>query len=249
MASIDKMASVSRVVLIFGETFQDFGVVAHRVIGGPGGVDKGSMVSFVRAFLDEGQGRVGVILANMGQLLWWAEGDPPRPLTRSALAGAPMRSAVHDFPSGAAIPNHGSTSEHVRAIFEEVVPALVPTTAALDIVAVGDAADVVEAYLDHEDVWGRLRSRLGCFANVGGYFPVWELKCDGFKQFLRNVSFLCQDPILCPLSFYATIYHIHHCGAISRLKYNNYTFHLKTIRDKTRLTKDILAGSRLYTLY
>ena len=190
MASVDKMATASRVVLVFGETCQDLGVVAHRVIGGPGGVDKGSMVSFVRPVLEEGQVDVGVILANMGQLLWWAEGDPPRPLTRHALAAAPRRSAVHDFPRGAGVPNHGSASEHVRAIFEEVVPALAPISATLDIVAIGDAVDVVETYLDREDVWSRWRSRLGCFVNVGGYFPAWELKCDGFKQFLRDVSFL-----------------------------------------------------------
>lgn len=38
-----------RVVIIFGESEQELGVIAHRVIGGRGGVDEGSMVGVIRA--------------------------------------------------------------------------------------------------------------------------------------------------------------------------------------------------------
>ncbi|ROW16405.1 hypothetical protein VPNG_02784 [Cytospora leucostoma] len=38
-----------QVVVIFGESEQELGVIAHRVIGGRGGIDEGSMVSIVRA--------------------------------------------------------------------------------------------------------------------------------------------------------------------------------------------------------
>ena len=198
------MDTKSRIVLIFGETCQDLGVVAHRVIGGAGGVDEGSMVSFVRELLrpddstgDTGDNQVGVVLANTGQLLWWDKGDPrhevaPRALTLNALASAPMRSAVHDGPRGSdlpVVPGHRNAHEHVRTIFEDVLPALAPGgRAPIDLVAVGDAVDAVDAYLVRPDVWCRWRDRLACFANVGGYYPVWELKCDGFKQFLREVS-------------------------------------------------------------
>ncbi|KAK7743897.1 hypothetical protein SLS53_003919 [Cytospora paraplurivora] len=46
-----------RVVVIFGEPEQELGVIAHRVIGGRGGVDEGSMVGVIRAL--QGQAMKG----------------------------------------------------------------------------------------------------------------------------------------------------------------------------------------------
>lgn len=116
--------NTSRVILIFGESFQDLGIIAQRVVGGPGGVDKGSMVSVVKAIQalpsspaapapttsaattnqDDEAGRdddphprpdaPGIILANTGQLYW--EPEIPRPLNRESFLSAPMKSAVHD---------------------------------------------------------------------------------------------------------------------------------------------------------
>lgn len=45
------LGEADRVVLLFGEGLQQLGVLAHRVLGGPGGVDKGSVVSLVKALL------------------------------------------------------------------------------------------------------------------------------------------------------------------------------------------------------
>ncbi len=51
------LAAKKRVVLVVGESLQDLGVLAYRVIGGPGGVDHGSMVSLVRQLLASGRRR------------------------------------------------------------------------------------------------------------------------------------------------------------------------------------------------
>lgn len=226
----------SRVVLIFGETVQDLGVIAHRVIGGPGGINQGSMVSVVSALRQQRSSAAdapppGIVLANTGQLLWW---EPPRhrqgqkqhqdqdqdqtqtqvqkqaarAMTRIGFDTAPMRSAVHEgtlvnldaAETGTGtetetggrrnrIPGNGDVAEHVRYVFETVVPGLVPARAKLDIVAVGDAADAVERYFDWGATWSRWRDRIGCFANVGGYYPSWEVKCEGFRRFLRDVGY------------------------------------------------------------
>lgn len=45
------LGGADRVVVLFGEGLQQLGVLAHRVLGGPGGVDKGSVVSLVKALL------------------------------------------------------------------------------------------------------------------------------------------------------------------------------------------------------
>ncbi|RYP93133.1 hypothetical protein DL770_000707 [Monosporascus sp. CRB-9-2] len=189
------IAQKSRVVLIFGESCQDLGVLAHRVIGGPGGVDKGSMVSIVTSLQQQRSSPAdasapGVILANTGQLLWCPSAG--RVLTRYAFDAAPMKSAVHEGrlvdEDRNRVPGNRSVAEHVRYVFESVVPAYVDPSKEprIDVVAVGDAAEAVEKYLDGEAVWARWGNRIGCFANVGGYYPTWELKCGGFKQFLRD---------------------------------------------------------------
>jgi hypothetical protein len=195
-------ASKSRIVVIFGETHQDLGILAHRVIGGRGGIDKGSLVTTVRAILRGEQQQQqkspatnssapGVILANMGELLWWPEGR--RTLNPHAFDWAPMHSAAHQgnqvLPAIHHVPGNESAEAHVKYVFEKVVPALVNNAAGLDIIGLGNGADVVEDYLNDNDVWKRIGPRLNCLAIVGGAIPVWDIKCDGLGQFLRDVSF------------------------------------------------------------
>ncbi len=236
----DTSPGPSRAVLVFGETAQDLGVVAHRVVSGPGGVDRGSMTSVVAALLRQRSSPTdarppAVVLANPGQLLWWQPRSGPdldldrgggnggdangegagtgagaaaeatgRAMTRHAFDAAPMRSAVHDGvlvdEARNRVPGNRDADEHVRYVFEQVVPSLVLGDARLDVVAVGDAADAVERYLDRDAAWSRWGGRVACFANLGGYHPAWELKCDGFKQFLRDVS-LTRLHACCSTSF------------------------------------------------
>ncbi|KAI8623139.1 Arb2 domain-containing protein [Xylariaceae sp. FL1651] len=191
-ASAD-IATKSRVVLIFGETHQDLGVLAQRVAGGPGGIAKGSLVSVVRALQAQQSSATdaaapGVILANTGELLWWPEGQ--RTLSASAFAAAPMRSAAHRGNRVDAqvhlVPGHEDPRAHVAYIFEEVVPKLVSAGAGLDILGVGDGADVVESYLNWAPVWARWEKRINCLALVGGQFPEWDVRCDGLRECLRE---------------------------------------------------------------
>jgi len=184
-------------VVIFGETHQDLGILAHRVIGGRGGIDKGSLVTTVRAILGEQKQKQkssapGVILANMGELLWWPEGR--RTLNPHAFDWAPMHSAAHQgnqiVPAIHHVPGNESAKAHVKYIFEQVVPALVNDAAGLDVIGLGNGADVLEDYLNNDAVWKRVGHRLNCLAIVGGAVPVWDIKCDGLRQFLRDVSLL-----------------------------------------------------------
>ncbi len=190
------MLEKSRVVIIFGETHQDLGVLAHRVLGGPGGIDKGSLVSVVRALLQKESSPTdpsppGIILANMGELIWWPEGR--RTLNRFAFDAAPMRSAAHVGNYIDAERNLVSDNEsplaHVKYIFEKVVPYLVDPNAGLDIIGLGDGADVVESYFNCDATWARVGGRINCFASVGGQFPDSEVKCNGLRKFLKDVSF------------------------------------------------------------
>ncbi|KAI2462804.1 Arb2 domain-containing protein [Annulohypoxylon bovei var. microspora] len=187
------IASKSRVVIIFGETSQDLGVLAHRVIGGVGGVSKGSMVSIVSSLLKQSSSSTdlrppGIILANTGELLWWPEGG--RTLGRVAFDAVRMQSAVQSgnmITGENMVPGNGTMMRHISYMFSEVIPHFVNDAAGIDVIGVGDGADLVEVCLDYlimEDNW---KNRINCLALVGGLYPVWELKNKEFaKEFLRN---------------------------------------------------------------
>ncbi|KAI0012059.1 hypothetical protein F4779DRAFT_635131 [Xylariaceae sp. FL0662B] len=182
----------SRVVIIFGESSQDLGVLAHRVIGGAGGVNKGSLVSIVAALQQQRSSSTdaappGIILANMGELLWWPAGA--RTLSPSAFRAAPMKSAVHqghDVTAANEVPENRTLKDHVGCVFGKVLPRFVDPAARLDLITVGDAADFVEHYLDWDPAWKVHQGRINCLAIVGGLQPVWELTCESFKEFLRK---------------------------------------------------------------
>lgn len=212
-----------RVVVLFGEATQALGVLAHRVIGGQGGVDKGSVVSLVKALLsrgshggrdraekengDGGEGSstttmgagagtgVGVVLANTGERWWWPQGQ--RPLCHRDSMGVKMKSAVHKVgsfdPAVNLIPGSENVEAHVKSVFESVLGnanndgkgSVIPS-ARIQIIAVGEAAAAVETYLDEN--WGRWKGQVDCLAMLGDGKPCYELKDEGFKQFLREVS-------------------------------------------------------------
>ncbi|KAK8024110.1 hypothetical protein PG993_012176 [Apiospora rasikravindrae] len=180
-ASAD-LKTKSRVVLIFGETFQDLGVLAHR-----------SPVLKTTP-------PPGIIIANLGQLIWSPE--LKRPLCQVSAEAAPMPSAVHGgmliTDEKNRVAENRTAKDHVRYIFEKVVPAYTRADAALDIIGLGDGADIVEDYLDWGVTWARLQGRVRCFAILGGFQSVDEMQCDSFKTFLREKAcawVIASDPL------------------------------------------------------
>jgi len=180
----------SRVVIIFGEGTQEFGVLAHRVIGGPGGVDKGSVVGLVKALKSQ-EPPPRIIIANPGELFWWPEGK--RSLSATARHAIPGSSAVHKGwrydPDRNEIPTNRNIGQHVRSIFEQVVANLVCKDARIDVIAIEDTAEEVEKYLDKDHNWARFGKRLNSLVLLGGYYHSSHLKCEGFKAFLKEVGF------------------------------------------------------------
>jgi hypothetical protein len=187
--------------VLFHESSQSLGVLAHRVIGGPrGGVSRGSVVGLAEAVgklrCGDGDGDgspPGFVLANAGELWWWPEGG--RGLTPVERHRVPMASAVHvgryHDPKINEVPGHRTVVEHVRGVFEALVDGgLVNGGAKLDVIAVGDTADEVEKYLDDDEVWAKIGARLGCLVILGGCYSSKNFKCEDFKQFMKKVSWL-----------------------------------------------------------
>lgn len=190
----DDIDKKSRVVIILGESTQELGVIAHRVLGGSGGIDKGSMVGLVREIKKQQSSTTdaaapGIILANPGELFWWPDGQ--RSLTPTGRHAIPMSSAVHYGryyePMENDIPENRTSAEHVRYILEKVVPAMVPGSAKIDILSVGYVAENVVAYLSNEAVWENLGDRLNSLTLLGSFYDTSNIKCEGFKAFLQKV--------------------------------------------------------------
>ncbi|OIW31142.1 hypothetical protein CONLIGDRAFT_643152 [Coniochaeta ligniaria NRRL 30616] len=201
------IAKARRIIVIFGESAQDLGVIAHRVVGGPGGVAKGSIESVVRAIQDaDTWNRTAIVIANPGQLWWWPEGG--RGLTLSGRFAVPMQSAVHrgrEYDARLnAIPGHETVGRHVRSVFEEVLGGMVREDAKLAVVAVTDVADEVERFLDDDKNWEVWGPRMESLALLGGFYGATEgIKCEGFKTFLAERTRVWlgdPDPLDVPLA-------------------------------------------------
>lgn len=191
-ADVD-LKSKDRVIIVFGETTQDLGLVAGRIANGPGGINKGSMVSVIQALREKaaaGEDAPGIILANIGQLFWWPEGG--RALTMPATAALPQSSLVHygvkHAPSLNNIPQNERPERHVQYMFGEVLPALLGSDAKIDIIAIGDGCDIVERSLDQDETWGVWAKRLGSMVLLETIYLEESIKNDSFKNFLAKVQ-------------------------------------------------------------
>jgi len=185
------------VVVFVGQDIQKLGILAFRTCLGRGGVNKGSVVSLVQALKAQPSSSSdssppGLVIANTGERWWWPEGK--RALTEKARHAIPLSSAVHRgrvYRAGEnTIPGSETPAQHVKYIFEKVLlPKLLnkETETKVDIIAVGDGAETVEAYLNNDDVWAKVGKRLNSMVILGGYFNKEEMVCEGFKTFMREV--------------------------------------------------------------
>ncbi|RDA89244.1 hypothetical protein CP532_0544 [Ophiocordyceps camponoti-leonardi (nom. inval.)] len=201
MASAD-IKTKSHVVVFFGEPCQELGILAKRVSNGRGGIDKGTMVSVVRALQAQTPSQ-GIILANPGQLYWWPEGR--RALTVIASQAVPLPSLVHHgyrFVSGLHdVPGNESAARHVRYVCREVVDALVKSDATVSFVAIGQSCELLTQYLDED--WATWEGRLKSMLLLGHVYADDELVNSAFKDFLakRTRAYLASDlPLDMPLA-------------------------------------------------
>ncbi|KAG5973507.1 hypothetical protein E4U55_000485 [Claviceps digitariae] len=205
------LACKTSVVLIFGEPTHHLGVLAGRVANGPGGIDKGSMVSVVRELKRQVLSReadpsqLGIVIANPAELYWWPEGN--RSLTVTDFAAIPLPSLVHAgrryCPDRNMVPGNGSPEEHVACVFNGLLGEELGANARLSVVAVGQSCELLIKFLDNAGNSSRWLSRMDAMLLLGTVYPVETLQSNDLRSFLAKRSrayILSSEPINTPLA-------------------------------------------------
>jgi hypothetical protein len=176
-----------RVTILFYEHNQDLGILAHRVIGGPGGIDKGSAVNLVKYI--QSQGDIGVILANLGQLRWWHRGG--KAVSHTSWQALPRPSAVSAPPNFNldlnTVPKNRTPEEHVECIFKQVLKYLCHFDARFDIIGVSDGATTTVKFLNEGQNWVTWGPRINAVALLASSHHQDEISNPEFAAWLRKV--------------------------------------------------------------
>ncbi|KAM3507192.1 hypothetical protein MY10362_001926 [Beauveria mimosiformis] len=181
------LADAERIIIVFGECAKELGSVANRVVGGPGGVEKGSMIGAVKAM--QRHESAGIILANMGESYWSQEHK--RAITVGNSAALSMPSLVHMGIKYHAevndIPGSESPACHVRTILSTVIARNAKKNAKINIIAIGDSCEVINTLLDDEKIWTEWGPSL---QSAVFYSPAFynEAKQAGLRNFLAKKS-------------------------------------------------------------
>ncbi|KAF7939259.1 uncharacterized protein EAE97_007339 [Botrytis byssoidea] len=171
------LSTATRVIVLFYEPKDDIGVLAHRVLGGAGGIDTGSAVNMVKYIQEKGAASgepepPAIILANMGQLYWYRRGR--KPVTLMTWSALPQSSCVEKTTRLDAIkntvPGNRNTDEHIDYIFNHVIEELMPKVAKIDVIGVSEGAMGVTRFLDELENWKKWGSRMQAFAALATWW-------------------------------------------------------------------------------
>ncbi|CAK7228276.1 hypothetical protein SBRCBS47491_006852 [Sporothrix bragantina] len=194
----EDLATAERVLLFVGETAQDLGILAHRVVGGGGGIEQGSILSMVRrirgpeAVVTAAANKTtvpAVFIANPGELFWWPEAR--RSLSLPSVEGMPRPSAAHlaprKYPGQNTIPGHETAEAHVSSFFKDLLvrPDSAPSLR-ITAIAIAGGADALETFLDHPERWQRWGPHMDSLVLLGGLYEEQHIKTDAFRTFLRQ---------------------------------------------------------------
>lgn len=168
--------TATRVVVVFHDTFNDLGVFAYRIIGGPRGVNAGSAVDLVKHIQSQASGPddpnpPGIILGNPGQLYWHRK--TKRAMTSFSWSALPMKSAV-DQPFRFdeiknRVPGHKDSAAHVASVLCDV-DELANPKATIDIIGVTSTANNIVEFLDKPENFAKFGPRIGGIALLQPYY-------------------------------------------------------------------------------
>lgn len=182
------LATAKRLIIYFGESMQDLGVFAYRIIGQES-ISSGSALDFVHDIQNGKDGHdTAIVIANLGQLLWHRRGQ--RALTMASWNALPRMTGVSPPVRIDSVKNHilcnYDVKEHITSVFEAVAK-LAGEDVKIDIIGVGEGAEESVKYLD--DHWGLWEKKVVAICVGLGF--VWrvgdEVQDQNFLDFWGRV--------------------------------------------------------------
>ncbi|KAL2054147.1 hypothetical protein ABVK25_005686 [Lepraria finkii] len=166
------LATAKRLVLYFGESTQDLGIFAYRIVGQES-IASGSALDLVHNIQSGKDGAdTAIVIANLGQLLWNRRGQ--RAMTMATWNSLPRKTGVSGPTRIDAIKNHipgnEGVREHVASVFA-AVEKLAKGDVAIDIIGIGEGAEEVVEYLDQ--YWERWEGKVRAMCVGVGF--VWSV--------------------------------------------------------------------------
>lgn len=157
-----EISKKQRVIVVLGEGNQDLGIWAYRTVGQKS-INQVSAMDFVKDLQNYkaarssssvsasgNEGAPGVIIANLGQLVWYRGGR--RAMTLITWRALPRRSAVHMPMHLDNVKNRVQGNEdcekHVDHLFTKVLPELLSKDTSMDVIGIGDGAAEAVKFLD-----------------------------------------------------------------------------------------------------
>ena len=186
------LPTAKRLIVYFGESMQNLGTFAHRVIGQES-IASGSALNFIHAIQSrEDSTDTAIVIANLGELVWYRRGQ--RAMTIASWNALPRKTGVGNAmridPVKNHVPGHRNIEEHVASVFEEVLGKLARQDVVVDLIGVGEGAEEGVKYLDRH--WKDWASRVRAICVGVGF--VWRVGDDvrdkKFMEFWGRVSFL-----------------------------------------------------------
>ncbi|THV45415.1 hypothetical protein BGAL_0492g00070 [Botrytis galanthina] len=185
------LSTATRAIVLFYEPKDDIGVLAHRILGGAGGIDTGSAVNMVKYIQEKGAASgesepPAIILANMGQIYWYRRGR--KPVTLMTWSALPQSSCVEKTTRLDAIkntvPENRNTDEHIDYIFNHVIEELMPNVAKIDVIGVSEGAMGVTRFLDKLENWKKWGSRMQAFAALATWWQSTDYRNPLFLEWM-----------------------------------------------------------------
>ncbi|KAG9242038.1 Arb2 domain-containing protein [Calycina marina] len=181
------ISCASRCIVLFYESSQDLGILAHRLLSGPSGINVGSAVNLVK-HIQALPSDPAIILANTGQLCWHRRGK--RAVTQTTWNALPAKSAVEvglrfDEEKNA-VPGNRTVQEHVDYIFNHVISSLLSAASTIDIIGVSAGAVAVSTFLNDEKNFATWGNRIEAFASLAPFFNENEINHERFRTFMKQ---------------------------------------------------------------
>ncbi len=186
--------TASRVLVYFGESCQDLGVLAYRTIG-ISSLASGSIINLISAIrareAPSSTNKVeetAIVIANPGQLIWYRRGA--RAVTSVSWKMLPRKTATDPSmvidEARNRVQGHKDKEEHLRSVMT-FVKGHINDGAKLEIIAAGDGVAAVVNFLDEDwNEWGgRVSAICACLDLASGM--VDYIRDKEFRDFWSKV--------------------------------------------------------------